>query len=75
MMAQRSIKRSAPPTLSIRLASSRSFPALESRRDEGNSDDTMSCTKGGAVTKRPAGSSAEALATLLRTGARAVSTV
>jgi hypothetical protein len=34
----------------------------------------MSCTKGGAVTKRPAGSSAEALATLLRTGARAVST-
>ena len=38
-------------------------------------DESMSCTTGVAVTERPCGSSAEALAALLRTGARAVSTV
>ena len=38
-------------------------------------DDSMSCTTGVAVTKRPAGSIAEALAALLKTGARAASTV
>jgi hypothetical protein len=38
-------------------------------------DESMSCTTGVAVTLRPGGSSAEALAALLRTGARAASTV
>ena len=38
-------------------------------------DDAMSCTTGVAVTERLAGSIAEALAALLRTGARAASTV
>ena len=38
-------------------------------------DDSMSCTTGVAVTERPAGSIAEALAALLKTGARAASTV
>ena len=38
-------------------------------------DDAMSCTTGVAVTERLAGSIAEALTALLRTGARAASTV
>ena len=38
-------------------------------------DESMSCTTGVAVTERPVGSSAEALAALLRTGARTASTV
>ena len=38
-------------------------------------DESMSCTTGVAVTERLGGSSAEALAALLRTGARAASTI
>ena len=38
-------------------------------------DESMSCTTGVAVMERPCGSSAEALVALLRTGARAASTI
>ncbi len=38
-------------------------------------DESMSCTTGVAVTERFGGSSADALVALLRTGARAASTV
>ena len=64
-----------PEATAIAMIAPTASDAAANATDGVDCDDSMSCTTGVAVTERPAGSIAEALAALLKTGARAASTV